>query len=97
LELLNRAEMPMVAVKASDTIGRTSGFVISRRHTSPSVEKRCHDLDKIRYTCNKVANPLFEFDYADGPKLEAEIAQEPLDVILDGDWVSPAAETGHVI
>jgi hypothetical protein len=72
------------------------GQTLSRRHTSPSVEKRCHDLDKIRYARNKVSNPFFEFDYANGPKLEAEIAQEPLDVILDG-LVSPAVETGHVI
>jgi len=79
----------MVAVKASDTIGRTSGFVISRRHTSPSVEKRCHDLDKIRYAFNKVSNPLFEFDYADGPKLDAEITQELSDLILAGDWFLP--------
>ena len=76
----------MVAVKASDTIRRTSGIVISRRHTSPSIEKRCHDLDKIQNARNKVSNPFFEFDHANGPNLEPEIAQEPSDVILDGHW-----------
>ena len=75
----------MVAVKASERIGQD----IRVRHKSPAHlaerRKRCHDLDKIRYARNKVSNPLFEFDYADGPKLDAEIAQEPLDFILDGD------------
>jgi hypothetical protein len=89
LELLNRAGMPMVAVKASDTIGRTSGFIISRRHTSPSVEKRCHDLDKIRYACNKVSNPFFEFDHPNDINLDAEITQELSDLILAGDWFLP--------
>src|SRR5208283_476509 len=51
----------------------------------PSVEKRRHDLGKIRHAFDKFSDPFLEFDHAGGSNLEPEVAQQTADVVLDGD------------
>src|SRR5208282_5254149 len=53
----------------------------------PSVEKRRHDLGKIRHALDKFSDPFLEFDHAGGSNLEPEVAQQTADVVLDGDSI----------
>jgi hypothetical protein len=90
----------VAAMKGRDKIEPTPGIVINRGHILSS-RTRDNSFRRGFPTCSqtlcrgsskrndpdKASDPFFQFDHANGSKLEPKIAREPSDVIPDGDGI----------